>query len=417
MARTTHPEPVSDLHTEVTDGGDVGSPGSRTVIGESFDAHRNSLNFLRLVLAGLVILSHGRVIGGYSSEYVFSKTTVGILAVYGFFGISGYLIAASASSRPVGRYLWQRALRILPAFWVCLVVTAFGFGLYAWNRLHPMCGFSCYLHSPNGPISYIVHNSWLRLNQHGIAGTPRGVPLPGTWDGSLWTLFYEFLCYLVLAALAVTTLLRQRLAVLVFAAAVWVAEIVITSVPSLNAQFNLFRNYDVSVMLALLPVFLAGSLLYLYRDRIPDSGVLALGCVGFIVLSLVVPLGNHYPVLTLTSTNLFAPVLGYLMLWLGIHLPLQRVGSRNDYSYGVYIYAYPVSQLLAIWGVIRWGYPAYVVMIVLLTAPFAAASWWLVEKRALRLKHVTVRVPRREVAPSHGTLLPSTGPTSTQVVD
>jgi peptidoglycan/LPS O-acetylase OafA/YrhL len=416
---------VPDMHTELTDPGDLGSPGSRTsrpVIGASFDGRHNSLNFLRLALAVLVILSHGRVIGGYSSEFVFSKTTVGILAVYGFFGISGYLIAASVSRQPIGRYLWQRCLRIFPAFWVCLVVTAFGFGLYAWDRIHP-CGFSCYIHSPNGPFSYIVHNSWLRLNQHGIAGTPSGVPLPGTWDGSLWTLFYEFLCYLILAVLAITTLLRHRLAVLVLAVAVWVAEIVITSVPSLNAQFNLFVNYDVSVMLALVPVFLAGSLLYLYRDRIPDSGILALACVGCILLSLVIPLGNHYPVLTLTSTNLFAPVLGYLMLWLGIHLPLQRVGSRNDYSYGVYIYAYPVSQLLALWGVVRWGYPAYVALIVLLTAPFAAASWWLVEKRALRLKHVTIPVRRREGARTHGTLLPSTEPlpstlqTSTHVAD
>ena len=38
------------------------------------------------------------------------------------------------------------------------------------------------------------------------------------------------------------------------------------------------------------------------------------------------------------------------MIWLGIHLPLARVGAKNDYSYGLYIYGYPVSQLLVVWG-------------------------------------------------------------------
>jgi len=365
----------------------------RASVGQSFSARHNSLNLLRLVLALLVVLSHDRELGGYSSEYILgnNKTTLGTLAVYGFFGISGYLIAASASRNGIWRYLWQRFLRIFPAFWVCLFVTAGFFGIIGWYHAHSHCGISCYLHAPLGPVDYVLRNSWLRLNQHAIAGTPKGVPLPGTWDGSLWTLFYEFLCYLVLGVLAMTTLLRHRWVVAALTAAVWVAEIVITSVPNLNAQFNLFRNWDASVMLALLPVFLAGSLIYLYRDKIPDSGAIALACVALVLISLAVPLGNKFPGLTLTSTNLFAPALGYLMLWLGIHLPFQRVGARNDYSYGTYIYAYPVAQLLALWGVYRWGYPAFTALTILLTAPFAVASWWLIEKRALRLKHVTLR--------------------------
>jgi len=174
--------------------------------------------------------------------------------------------------------------------------------------------------------------------------------LPGTWDGSLWSLFYEFLCYLVLAGLAVTGLIRNRAAVAVLAMGVWAAEIVITAVPSLNAQFNLLVNYDVSLMLVHLPIFLTGSLLYLYRDVVPDSGWFALGGGALVLVSLAVPLGNSQPGLTLTSTNLFAPGIAYSMLWLGIHLPFQRIGARNDYSYGVYIYAFPVAQLLAIWG-------------------------------------------------------------------
>ncbi len=91
-----------------------------------------------------------------------------------------------------------------------------------------------------------------------------------------------------------------------------------------------------------------------------------------------------------------APFLVYPVLWLGIHLPLERVGTRNDYSYGIYIYAWPIQQFLAMWGVNHWGYPAYVALTISITVPFAVASWWLVEKHALKLKAVG---GRRSIGP------------------
>jgi len=334
----------------------------------------------------MVLFDHAVALGGFGGDAILDKTNPGTVAVYGFFGISGYLIAASATRNGVGRYLWQRALRIFPAFWICLIVTAFLFGTIGWLHGRPSCGVACYVREPLGPVDYVARNFLLRLNQPTIAHTLHGVPVPLAWNGSMWTLFYEFLCYLVLGVWAAMRLLRRRWTLLLLACLIWVAELVITAVPTFNSQFNILSNWDATALLTFLPVFLTGALLYLFRDVIPDSGILALVCVGAFIISLVVPLGNHIPVYTLTSSGLFAPAVAYPMLWLGIHLPLQKVGARNDYSYGVYIYAFPVSQLLALWGVYRWGYPAYVALVVLLTIPFAAASWWLVEKHALKFK-------------------------------
>lgn len=364
-------------------------PPVRATIEQRFSPSHNSLNFLRLALASVVLLFHAYRLGAFGvAAFPHGRGSFGGEAVYGFFGVSGFLIASSGARNSLGRYLWQRVLRILPAFWVCLLVTVGFFGVIGWYHTHAHCGLSCYVSSGNGPGEYFVHNSWLRINQHAIAGTPVGVPRPGIWNGSLWSLFYEFLCYLFVGALAATTLLRRRWPVLVTTAALWVAEVVITCVPSLSAQFNVFRNYDALQLLTLLPIFLTGSVIYLYRERIPDSGLLALGCFAVLAVSVFIPVGRNLPELTFTSTDLSAPAVGYLLIWLGIHLPFQRVGARNDYSYGVYIYAYPVTQLLAMWHAYRWGYPAFVVMVVLLTLPFAVASWWLVEKPALRLKRV-----------------------------
>ncbi len=197
----------------------------------------------------------------------------------------------------------------------------------------------------------------------------------------------------MLAVFSFFGLLRRRAVVAAVAAAVWIGEIVITSVPRLNGMFNGAHNWDLMNMITFVPIFLAGSLLYLYRDDIPDSGALALWCVLLGLLGLGVPVGNNFPAFTFTSMNFTAVFFAYPLLWLGIHLPLQRVGARNDYSYGVYIYAFPMQQLLVVWGANRWGYWPYTLLCVAATAPLAVASWWIVERNALRLKEAHLISP------------------------
>lgn len=359
----------------------------RVTLATSYSGRHNSLNFIRLVLALLVIVSHAIVLGGYGSESIFGKTTLGTMAVYGFFGISGFLIAGSAAHNDPGNYIWRRCLRILPGFWVCLLVTAFFFGLVGWLTGPVPAKFhsdaSTYFSAPHGPFSFVFQNILLKMRQLFIVSRA-WVP---AWNGSLWTLFYEFLCYILLGVLAILGCLKRRAIVLALLVVSWVAEISITLIPSANHQFNHLHNYDGLNLLTFVPIFLTGAVIWLYREKVPDSGLLALGCSVLFVISLWLPFGAHAPGFSLTSSTVFGPMLAYPLLWLGIHLPFQKIGARNDYSYGVYIYAYPVQILLAIWGVQHWGYPAYLFLCVLGTIPFAVASWWLIEKRSLRLKN------------------------------
>ncbi|MGD0881940.1 MAG: acyltransferase [Acidimicrobiales bacterium] len=322
----------------------------------------NSLNLLRLVLASAVVFSHSITLGGYGDEFILDYTTVGTIAVFCFFGVSGYLIAGSAEANKFGRFLWHRFLRIFPAFWICLVIVAFGFGSIGWIHGNHACGLSCYIRLPNGPFDYVLNNADLRITQLTIPGTLRGAPYPAVWNGSIWTLFYEFLCYLVIGVLAVVGLLRRKLAIIGVALAVWMVEVVVTATPRLNAQFNAFHHWEVTNLLRFIPVFLVGSILYLYRDRVPDSGWIALGSIALMLLTFLIPIGNGIPAATLTRSDLSAPLLVYPMLWLGAHLPGRSIGSRNDYSYGLYIYAFPMAQLLALWGVYTWGYVPFTVM-------------------------------------------------------
>ena len=99
------------------------------------------------------------------------------------------------------------------------------------------------------------------------------------------------------------------------------------------------------------------------------------------------------PSFRLTPSNFGVFLLAYPLLWLGAHLPFYWIGAKNDYSYGVYIYAYPLTQLLISLGAERFGFWPFMLLTASVTLAFAVASWWLIEKHALRLKKVLVGRP------------------------
>ena len=310
------------------------------------------------------------------------------MAVYGFFGISGYLIARSAETHGVLRFVWLRAVRIFPGFWVALVMTAYVFGPLVWLIVHhgtPRAGLGHYFSPPphnwlppNSPFSYVWNNWWLQIQQIWISGIIR--------NSSLWTLYFEFICYLILAAMALIGLLRRRLLVVALTAVIFAAVAAISLIPAWNRHFNVYLNWVPMNILKFLAVFLVGTLLYLYRESVPDSGWLALGCSVVAYGSLWLTPSIDRFALHVTITDVFIPAMVYPVLWLGAHLPGRSIGVPNDYSYGLYIYAFPVAQLLALWGAYRWGYAAYVGLTFLVTATLAVTSWWLIEQRFLRLK-------------------------------
>ena len=386
----------------------TGGPPRRLAIGEAFSPRHNSLNFLRLAMCLMVIFSHAISLGGFGSEWIAGdRTTIGLLAVFGFFCLSGFLVAGSATRNHVGRYLWQRFLRIMPAYWVCLVTTAFIIGALAWiHQQHPeSCSIlSCYYFIPrDGPFEYLYHNWLLGINQYNVGSTPYGGPVPYFWNNSVWTLLPEVFCYLVLAGLTSLKLLRHRRVVVGLTCGAWLLEVAIAcwapanKVPHAFGPFTLTPSLLLGVIM-LAPPFLTGSLLYLYRDKVPDSGWLALGLVAVFVVGSWLPFfgqgmtrfSHFLPI----STSVMAPALAYPLLWLGVHLPspFQRVGARNDYSYGIYIYGWPVQQLLGMWGVQHWGYLVFTASAVAGSTTLAVLSWHLVEKRALSLKKLDPRV-------------------------
>jgi peptidoglycan/LPS O-acetylase OafA/YrhL len=368
----------------------IGGSSRRVTIAESGVLARggNSFGLLRLVFAGSVIASHSYLIGALGKEPLFAlshgRLTLGSVAVWGFFGLSGALVGLSAEGAATTTYLWHRARRILPAYWACLMVSAFGFGALIARLQHlPLATIA----DPANlsARTFVVNNVTLGYQQAPVGGVLNRLPYTFAVNGSLWSLAYEAACYLMLLAfvqgwiasrkrdLVIGSALALSI-VLAFSAATHYTFPLAAPVASL-IQVPFLGSLDPALLFPLWSVFLTGACLALWRDRIPLSPTLT--TIAAIVCACSVPLGWFVPAGALAMP--------YALIGIGYYLPrcLRSVGTRNDFSYGLYLYGFPVGQALVA-AHREWSAGALMVATFALTLPLAAASWFAVERFFLR---------------------------------
>ena len=360
--------------------------GSTLVLSSMLRGRDNAFGFLRLILASAVIVDHAFPLGGFGEDpfwrYTHGQNSIGGLAVEGFFVVSGFLIARSAMSADTLQFLWRRVLRIFPAYWLTLVVSAAVVAPAFYLRHHgTLAGF--WTAAFPGPLTYFTRNWNLHIGQYGLldvfAETPYGHQVGwSVLNGSLWTLEYEFRCYLLVGAFALFAIFsRARVLVPVSAAALLLLGSLSAAAPDVAKAMAPWLGDLQFVQLA--ATFLVGSTAAVYADRLPVNGRLALGGLLVGLLALFRVGGYHL---------IGVPAMGYALLWFAYAAParVKSVAARNDYSYGIYVWGFIVQMALAAMGVHRLGILPYIVIAWSVTFVFAFASWHLVEKPALRLK-------------------------------
>jgi peptidoglycan/LPS O-acetylase OafA/YrhL len=345
--------------------------------GQAMNVRGNNFGILRILFAALVVVSHSpEIIDGNRSREImtrlFGTISLGEFAVDGFFLVSGYLITKSFSERPkILPFAIKRAARIAPgylvSFWVCALMIA------------PFVGAYHSAISPGQLANNVTDN--LMFSAPSVAGAFHGLPWPYL-NGSMWTIIYEVRCYYVVAvAGSVAGILhfqsnRSRWMIL----AVVLVLLIVNGTGWHTAMSGTLLTGDPETFCRYCAVFGAGALFYLFRDRIALTRA---GAAGAFVLLLI--LLFHKPTAE-AGVALFG---GYLMFWFALEyrqLKISAYANRNDISYGLYLYAWPIQSI------ILWNYrtinPWMLSLLALIGAGLAGyASWHLVEKHCLAFAH------------------------------
>ena len=283
-----------------------------------------------------------------------------------FFALSGFLVVGSAFRvQQVRPFLALRALRILPALCVEVVLSALLIGLYVTTL--PAKDYFTDRHF----VTYFGNIfGFVQMTLPGVVFPDSGEKT--AVNANLWTLPGEFYCYLILSVAMFSGLVfRKRLCTALF---------VITTVALLGANWFLGYNNATGVLATDLNVyyFFVGIMFFHWKDRIVRSWPLLIACIVFVYFTIEHPKGVYLAPIPLT----------YITIFIGlIDFPIVKWLRSGDYSYGVYLYGFPISQLMLVaFPQLKGHYLALLFPSLLVTIVFAFLSWHLIEKHFLKLK-------------------------------
>lgn len=359
---------MKHLRTDLVDEPHAAPPKNRRWV----DPKNNSLNLIRLLMAMVVVVHHIYPITGRGDgHYLASGETMGAWAVFVFFMISGYLITGSRLRSDGGKYLINRIVRIFPAFFFINIVTAFVLAPIAFVVQNGT--ISGFLTTETTPLSYVMTNAWLRMNDYSIAGTLAEVPYPHAWNGSLWSLYYEFTAYLVVGLILVFPFARKSAWPMAIA---FLASVAVKAVFPAAVGYASSVSFDLSQYARLFPFFFGGGLVFMLKDKLQLSiyGAVGAACASAALIWLSPEWG----------AQMAAPFLTYVILWIADAVPSPRFFQVHDFSYGVYIWGFPLTQMAALFGFHHASVPVLSVALIASTLVGAAISWFLIERPMLR---------------------------------
>jgi peptidoglycan/LPS O-acetylase OafA/YrhL len=335
-------------------------------IGPGFDQ-------LRLWLAFAVLLVHSVTVAQYDQglpqQLWSSPLRPLLLAILPmFFALSGFLVTGSAMrTRSVKAFLALRLLRLIPALSVEVTLSALILGplltVLPLNLYFSDARFFAYFGNILGHVQFY------------LPGVFTAAPMPGVVNLNLWTLTPEYYCYGFMLLLMASGALFERRKITVIGGTMLAALALGNGLAGWGETDTMF---GAPVLLA---SFVAGVLAYHWRERIPvHRAMFAVSAVAVYVA---------WSVAGAVVAGLIPLV--YCMVYLGVQrLPRSNLLSRGDYSYGIYLYGFPVQQaLVLLFPALKAWWALFPVAAVVVLA-VAIASWHLIERPALSLKRIVV---------------------------
>lgn len=331
-------------------------------LAEYFDTGTNNFHLIRLLAALAVIYGHSYHISSTPGGDIFLQFIrykfIGGVAVDVFFLISGFLIAFSLERSSWKRYLLARGLRIVPGLVVCVALSVFILG--------PVVTTAQDYWSNSQTWRYFVQNALLLRTEYKLPGVFDVLPDKAV-NGSLWSLPLEFRLYLVFFVLGILQLMKP-------ARFSYIAIICVVVGYFMAPRYPLLVQYGNWVNSSMF--FLAGGFMWHNRQAIQ------LSYVGAAIVLLFCAALMH----TDRFGAAYFLALSYLTMFVAFVPQVPRIKQR-DISYGVYLYGWPIAQIIQY---LRPSTTALenTTLACVLTMVIALASWELVERPALSLKRL-----------------------------
>lgn len=297
--------------------------------------------WLRMIGALIVVVDHSASLTDASRLTVFPASwnlSPGYVALMGFFAMSGYQISDSWHQDPCWwRFSAKRVLRLWPPLMLVVLVTALVIGPLVTTR--PLAEYF----SARATWGYIVHNAGLYTLAHRLPGVFVNNPWPWSANGAIWTLPMELTGYLLVLGFGAAGLLRR---------APWLTIALMLTLIGLDRLFDAsigqpghagsFLEVPIGSMVSFLVAFSIGMVLHAYRHKIVLSPWVAWSLVG-----LQIAVHN-----TRFGPGTLPFMAGYGALVLAFHWPIRVEGYDSWVfgSYGLYLWAFPVQQMLIMVG-------------------------------------------------------------------
>lgn len=342
----------------------------------------SGFDYLRVVLAVTVLCIHSFAIsyGKEGEEFLFQPPLRGVITFVlpAFFALSGFLVSASLLRTPnVFRFLGLRALRLVPALAVEVTLCALVLGpIFTTLPLQKYIAdpqFSSYFLNIVGHIQYL------------LPGLFRDNPYNFAVNVSLWTIPYELECYVALTLLAVIGAAYRPV---VLVGIVILAHLAVIGRDLVRGAAELPMDGALPGRILVLS-FLAGVVLFVCREyiKITTARVIGAAVVSFMMLNL--PYASYFA----------AFPIAYVTVAIGLTRPQRpRFLASGDYSYGIYLYAFPVQQTVAHLFPQHREWYLNIAVALPTTILLAMFSWHAVEKHALKLKGLIAGKPAKTKA-------------------
>lgn len=316
----------------------------------------------------MVLFSHSFPLTG-NPEPMVGSVTLGTIGVWIFFILSGYLISISWDQYPrFNVFFAKRSLRIFPGLSVNILLTLIVTGLFFSGVT-----FAEFLASSGG-IDYL-NNLLLYPVQLTIFDTFSSNPMPNAVNGSLWTLLYEFTMYIAIAFIGTLGVYRKIKPIFIWAT-LFILSLAILFIGQEIFAFRIFF-FELRYLIILGLLFFSGVMFHKYKDRIVLDPLSGLNCLLiFITASVFLP-----DYLALFGATLLA----YSLFSLGSLPYLSFVKRLGDLSYGIYIYSFPVQQMVIASTGSANPLKVFVVSGAIVLV-LSYVSWHLIEARTLKLK-------------------------------